>query len=58
MKVKVDSERASDLGIPVSTIASTMQAGVVGVVESTIEDSIGDNHDVRVRLRGDPRRFS
>ena len=58
LRVKVDRERASDLGIPVATIASTMQAGVVGVVATTIEDSIGDNHDVRVRLRADQRRFA
>ena len=36
LRVKVDRERASDLGIPAATIASTMQAGVVGVVATTI----------------------
>jgi HAE1 family hydrophobic/amphiphilic exporter-1 len=58
LRVNVNRERASDLGIPVSMIASTMQAGVVGVVATTIEDSVGDNHDVRVRLRADQRRFA
>ena len=58
LRVNVDRQRASDLGIPVSTIASTMQAGVVGVVATTIQDNVGDNHDVRVRLRADQRRFA
>ncbi len=58
LRVEVDRQRASDLGIPVSMIATTMQAGVVGQVASTIQDSAGDNHDVRVRLRADQRRYS
>ena len=58
LRVEVNRQRASDLGIPVSTIATTMQAGVVGQVATTIQDEAGDNHDVRVRLRPDQRRFS
>jgi HAE1 family hydrophobic/amphiphilic exporter-1 len=58
LRVDVNRQRASDLGIPVSTIAATMQAGVVGQVATTIQDSVGDNHDVRVRLRADQRRFA
>jgi hydrophobic/amphiphilic exporter-1 (mainly G- bacteria), HAE1 family len=58
LRVNVDRQRASDLGIPVSVIAATMQAGVVGQVATTIQDSIGDNHNVRVRLRADQRRFA
>ena len=58
LRVNVDRQRASDLGIPVSMVASTMQAGVVGVVATTIQDSVGDNHDVRVRLRADQRRYA
>ena len=58
LRVNVDRQRASDLGIPVSMIASTMQAGVVGEVATTIQDSVGDNHDVRVRLRADQRRYA
>ena len=58
LRVEVNRQRASDLGIPVSMIATTMQAGVVGQVATTIQDSAGDNHDVRVRLRPDQRRFS
>jgi HAE1 family hydrophobic/amphiphilic exporter-1 len=58
LRVNVDRQRASDLGIPVATIAATMQAGVVGQVATTIQDSIGDNHNVRVRLRADQRRFA
>jgi HAE1 family hydrophobic/amphiphilic exporter-1 len=58
LRVDVNRQRASDLGIPVSAIASTMQAGVVGQVATTIQDAAGDNHDVRVRLRPDQRRFA
>src|SRR5688572_20215348 len=58
LRVNVDRQRASDLGIPVATIAATMQAGVVGQVATTIQDSTGDNHNVRVRLRADQRRFA
>jgi HAE1 family hydrophobic/amphiphilic exporter-1 len=58
LRVDVDRQRASDLGIPVSMIATTMQAGVVGEVATTIQDAAGDNHDVRVRLRPDQRRYS
>jgi HAE1 family hydrophobic/amphiphilic exporter-1 len=58
LRVNVDRQRASDLGVPVAVIASTMQAGVVGAVATTIQDSIGDNHNVRVRLRADQRRFA
>ena len=58
LRVQVDRQRASDLGIPVSMIAATMQAGVVGQVATTIQDAAGDNHNVRVRLRGDQRRFA
>ena len=35
-----------------------MQAGVVGQVATTIQDCVGDNHNVRVRLRADQRRFA
>jgi HAE1 family hydrophobic/amphiphilic exporter-1 len=58
LRVNVDRQRASDLGIPVSVVASTMQAGVVGIVATSIQDSVGDNHDVRVRLRADQRRYA
>jgi hydrophobic/amphiphilic exporter-1 (mainly G- bacteria), HAE1 family len=58
LRVEVNRQRAADLGIPVSIIANTLQAGVVGQVATTIEDSLGDSHDVRVRLRPDQRRFS
>ena len=58
LRIEVNRQRASDLGVPVSSIVTTLQAGVVGQVATTIEDSAGDNHDVRVRLRPDQRRFS
>jgi HAE1 family hydrophobic/amphiphilic exporter-1 len=36
----------------------TLRAAVTGDVATTIEDSAGDTHDVRVRLRADQRRFA
>ncbi|MBI2220311.1 MAG: efflux RND transporter permease subunit [Acidobacteria bacterium] len=58
LRIEVDRQRAGDLGIPVATIAATLQAAVVGQVATTIEDSAGDTHDVRVRLRPDQRRYA
>ena len=58
LRIEVNRQRASDLGIPAATIATTLQAGVVGQIATTIEDNAGDNHNVRVRLRPDQRRYS
>ena len=58
LRIEIDRQRASDLGIPAATIATTLRAGVVGQVATTIEDAAGDSHNVRVRLRPDQRRFS
>ncbi len=58
LRVNIDRNRASDLGISAATIASTLRAGVIGEVASKIEDAAGDSHDVRVRLLSDQRRFS
>lgn len=58
LRVNIDRNRASDLGISAATIASTLRAGVIGEVATKIEDAAGDSHDVRVRLASDQRRFS
>jgi HAE1 family hydrophobic/amphiphilic exporter-1 len=58
LRVSIDRNRASDLGITAATIASTLRAGVTGDVASKVEDASGDTHDVRVRLGSDQRRFS
>ncbi len=58
LRVSIDRNRASDLGITAASIASTLRAGINGEVASKVEDSAGDNHDVRVRLDSDQRRFS
>ena len=58
LRVSIDRQRASDLGVSAQTIASTLHAGVVGEVASTIEDDAGDTHDIRVRLNSMQRRFS
>jgi HAE1 family hydrophobic/amphiphilic exporter-1 len=58
LKVRVDRDRASDLGVPAGVIGTTLRAAVAGEVASVIEDAAGDSHDVRVRLRADQRRFA
>lgn len=58
LRVSIDRNRASDLGITAASIASTLRAGVSGEVASKVEDSAGDSHDVRVRLNSNQRRFS
>jgi HAE1 family hydrophobic/amphiphilic exporter-1 len=58
LRVKIDRNRASDLGISAAGIASILRAGVVGEVASKVEDDAGDSHDVRVRLASNQRRFS
>ena len=55
----VDRQRASDLGIPAwRHRAPRCRRRSSGEVATTIEDAAGDNHDVRVRLRPDQRRFA
>ena len=58
LRVRIDRDRASDLGIPAGVIGTTLRAAVAGEVATVIEDAEGDSHDVRVRLRGDQRRYA
>jgi HAE1 family hydrophobic/amphiphilic exporter-1 len=57
LRVNVDRSRASDLGVSVAAISTTLRAGLEGEVATTIEDA-GDTHDVRVRLQADQRRYT
>ncbi len=56
LRINVDRSRASDLGVSVSAISTTLRAGLEGEVATVIEDA-GDTHDVRVRLQPDQRRY-
>ena len=58
LRVRFDRDRAGDLGLNVAPVAMTLRAAVTGEVATTIEDAAGDSHDVRVRLRGDQRRYA
>ncbi len=58
LRVTFDRDRAGDLGLNVGPVAMTLRAAVAGEVATTIEDAAGDSHDVRVRLRGDQRRYA
>jgi HAE1 family hydrophobic/amphiphilic exporter-1 len=58
LRVRIDRRRASDLGLNIGPIGTTLRAAVAGEVATTIEDAAGDSWDVRVRLRPDQRRFA
>ena len=58
LQVRLDRQRANDLGITADGVATTLRAAVVGEVATKIEDALGESHDVRVRLQADQRRFS
>lgn len=60
LRVQVDREKAMDLGVPIQTIASTLQILVGGEIVSTYkDDSVGEQYDVWLRAerkdRDDPR---
>jgi HAE1 family hydrophobic/amphiphilic exporter-1 len=54
-RLKVDRQRAVDLGVNTGTIARTVGALVGGQAVTTYEDEDGDAVDVRVRLPSDLR---
>jgi HAE1 family hydrophobic/amphiphilic exporter-1 len=58
LRVEFDRDRAGDLGLNVAPVAMTLRAALTGEVATTIEDTAGDSHDVRVRLRADQRRYA
>jgi HAE1 family hydrophobic/amphiphilic exporter-1 len=60
LRVHVDREKAMDLGVPVQTIASTLEILVGGeIVSSYKDDTVGEQYDVWLRAekrdRDDPR---
>jgi hydrophobic/amphiphilic exporter-1 (mainly G- bacteria), HAE1 family len=55
-QVRLDRQRAGDLGIDLGTIAATVRGLVAGQVVSQFEDPDGDSYDVR--LRTDPSQRS
>lgn len=60
LRVHVDREKAMDLGVPVQTIASTLQVLVGGVIVTNYkDDTVGEQYDVWLRAekrdRDDPR---
>ena len=48
VKVRIDRDRAADLGVNVSDIASTLQMLVAGVKASTYPEN-GEEYDIRIR---------
>jgi HAE1 family hydrophobic/amphiphilic exporter-1 len=57
LRISVDRQRVSDIGLTAGVIGSTLRAALTGEVATKIEDAVGDSYDVRVRLRADQRRF-
>src|ERR1044071_9435030 len=55
VRLDIDIDRANDLGLDVSRIASTVQPLLAGQTATTWEDSTGASHDVVVRLPRDAR---
>lgn len=55
LRLNVDIDRANDLGLNASAIASTVQPLLAGQTATTWEDSTGESHDVVVRLPAEER---
>jgi hydrophobic/amphiphilic exporter-1 (mainly G- bacteria), HAE1 family len=56
IRMHMDKNLASDLGINLESLAMTMRTLLNGEVATQFEDEDGDAYDVRVRLSGDRRR--
>ena len=56
IKVRIDRNLASDLGIELESLAMTMRTLLNGEVATQYEDEDGDAYDVRVRLAEQERR--
>ena len=54
VRIRIDRDKASDLGINVGLIATTVRAMVDGFVATQYQEG-GEQYDVRVRLRKDDR---
>jgi len=51
VRIVVNRNAASDLGLDLGTVASTMRGLMAGEVVSQFEDSDGDSYDVRLRVQ-------
>jgi HAE1 family hydrophobic/amphiphilic exporter-1 len=56
VKVRIDRQLASDLGIKLDSVAMALRALLTGEVATQFEDEDGDAYDVRVRLATEQRR--
>jgi HAE1 family hydrophobic/amphiphilic exporter-1 len=55
VRIAVNRNAASDLGLDLGTVASTMRGLVAGEVVSQFEDPDGDSYDVRLRVQRSDR---
>ncbi len=55
LRLRVDIDRASDLGLSASALAGTVSPLLAGQTATTWEDSTGESHDVVVRLPAEDR---
>jgi hydrophobic/amphiphilic exporter-1 (mainly G- bacteria), HAE1 family len=56
VRIRIDRKTASDLGINLDSVATTLRALLNGEVATQFEDPDGDAYDVRVRLAAQQRR--
>jgi HAE1 family hydrophobic/amphiphilic exporter-1 len=56
VRIQIDRKMASELGINLDSVATTLRALLNGEVASQFEDPDGDAYDVRVRLGAQERR--
>jgi hydrophobe/amphiphile efflux-1 (HAE1) family protein len=54
VKVRIDRDRAADLGVSVSDVAATLQMLVAGVKASTYPEN-GEEYDIRIRAQSEFR---
>ena len=57
VRVRLDRQTASDLGLDLGTVASLVRGLIAGEVVSQFQDPDGDAYDVRLRLDEDQRRL-
>jgi HAE1 family hydrophobic/amphiphilic exporter-1 len=55
VRIAINRNAASDLGLDLGTVASTMRGLVAGEVVSQFEDRDGDSYDVRLRVQRSDR---
>lgn len=56
IEIKIDKQKAMQMGLPVMSVASQIRTLTLGAVTTRLRDDAGDEIDVRVRLRETERQ--